>query len=102
MTASIAESYPELPQRPVLRRLVDVLPAATPATVTLPPATALAAADPAAAVLAERVLRAAVEILGGRRPARQLSAVLGPDLLRYLVSLQMTAGHLKPRMHRVF
>ncbi len=102
MTASIAESYPELPQRPVLRRLADVLPAATPATVTLPPATALAAADPATAVLAERVLRAAVEILGGRRPARQLSTVLGPDLLTYLVALQMTAGQLKPRMHRVF
>ena len=105
MTASIAEPYPQLPQRPVLRRLADVLPAATPtiapATVTLPPATALPAADPAAAVLAERVLRAAVEILDGRRPARQLSAVLGPDLLTYLVSLQGSAGHLKPRMRRV-
>ena len=101
MTASIAEPYPQLPQRPVLRRLVDVLPRATPATVTLPPATALPAADPAAAVLADRVLRAAVEILGGRRPARQLSAVLGPDLLTYLVSLQMTAGHLKPRVRKV-
>ncbi len=102
MTASIAEPYPQLPQRPVLRRLVDFLPAATPTTITLPPpATALPAADPAAAVLAERVLRAAVEILGGRRPARQLSAVLDPDLLTYLVSLQVTAGHLKPRMRRV-
>ncbi|MFN2477576.1 MAG: Rv3235 family protein [Pseudonocardiaceae bacterium] len=102
MTASIAEPYPQLPQRPVLRRLVDVLPVATPATVTLlSPATALPAADPAAAVLAERVLRAAVEVLGGWRPARQLSAVLGPDLLTYLVSLQVTAGHLEPRVRKV-
>jgi hypothetical protein len=87
----------------VLRRLVDILPTAAtpaPATVTLQPATA-PATDPAASVLAHRVLRAAVEILGGRRQARQLAAVLGPDLLTYLVSLQVTAGHLEPRVGKV-
>jgi uncharacterized protein DUF6459 len=97
LTASIAEPYP---QRPVLRRLVDILPAAAPATPEPPPST-LPAPDPAAAVLAERVLRAAVEILGGRRPAQQLSAVLRPDLLSYLVSLQVAAGHLEPRMRKM-
>jgi len=54
-----------------------------------------------ASVAAERVLRAAVEILRGRRPAKQLSAVLSPDLLTYLVSLQVTAGHLQPRVRKV-
>ena len=101
MTASTAESYPQLPQRPVLRRLSDILPAATPDTITLPLVTAPPAADPTAAILAERVLRAAVETLGGRRPARQLSTVLSPDLLAYLISLQATAGHLAPRVHKV-
>jgi hypothetical protein len=48
------------------------------------------------------VLRAAVEVLGGRRPARQLSALLRPDLLAYLVSLQESAGHLEPRVVKVF
>ncbi|MGH3771613.1 MAG: Rv3235 family protein [Pseudonocardiaceae bacterium] len=108
MTASIAEPYPELPpqtapqivHRPVLRRLVDILPA-TPAAPPEPPLTTLPVPDPAAAVLAERVLRAAVEILSGRRPAQQLSAVLGPDLLTYLVSLQGAVGHLEPRVRRV-
>ncbi|MGH3719568.1 MAG: Rv3235 family protein [Pseudonocardiaceae bacterium] len=108
MTASIAEPCPELPpqkaqqtaQRPILRRLADILPAA-PAATPEPPPTTLPVPDPAASVLAERVLRAAVEILSGRRPAQQLSAVLGPDLLTYLVSLQVAAGHLEPRVHRV-
>ncbi len=57
--------------------------------------------DPAAPVQVERLLRAAVEILGGRRPARQLSAVLRPDLLTYLVSLQAAAGPLQPRVRKV-
>lgn len=100
LTTSIAEPRPQLPRRPVLRRLVDILPAAAPATLE-PPPTALPAPDPAASVLAERVLRAAVEILDGRRPAQQLSAVLRSDLLTYLVSLQGTAGHLKPRVRKV-
>lgn len=104
MTASIAEPRPQLP---VLRRLVDILPTPTPtptptpATATLPPAAALPATDPTASVLAQRVLRASVEVLGGRRPARQLSAVLGPDLLAYLVSLRCSAGHLEPRVGKV-
>ncbi|MGH3781859.1 MAG: Rv3235 family protein [Pseudonocardiaceae bacterium] len=101
MTTSIAEPCVQLPHRPVLRRLVDILPVSKPATITLSPAPALAAADPAASVLVERVLRAAVEVLGGLRPARQLSAVLGPDLLAYLVSLRGSAGHLEPRLRKV-
>ncbi len=101
LTMSVAESCPPLPYRPVLRRLVDILPAVAPATVTPPLPTALPAPDLAAPVLAERVLRAAVEILGGRRPARQLSAMLPPELLAYLVSLQLTAVHLEPRMRKV-
>ncbi|HWR48766.1 MAG TPA: Rv3235 family protein [Pseudonocardiaceae bacterium] len=101
MTTSIAEPRPQLPHRPVLRRLVDILPAAAPATSEPPPPTALPVPDPAASVLAERVLRAAVEILSGRRPAQQLSTVLRPDLLTYLVSLQVAAGHLEPRMRKV-
>ncbi|MBV9162134.1 MAG: hypothetical protein JO309_03730 [Pseudonocardiales bacterium] len=101
MTTSIAEPRPHLPHRPVLRRLVDILPAAAPATPEPPPVTALPVPDPAASVLAERVLRAAVEILGGRRSAQQLSAVLRSDVLTYLVSLQAAAGHLEPRMRKV-
>jgi hypothetical protein len=98
---SIAESCPQLPHRPVLRRLVDILPAAAPATVASPLLTTPPATDPAAPVLADRVLRAAVEILGARRPARQLSAVLPPELLTYLVSLQLTTVHLEPRLRKV-
>jgi hypothetical protein len=43
-----------------------------------------------------------VEILGGRRPLRQLSPVLSPDLLAYLATLQAVAGYLQPRLHKVF
>jgi hypothetical protein len=50
----------------------------------------------------ERVLRAMVEILGGRRPARQLAAVLRPDMLTYLTGLQAVAGGLQPRVRKVF
>jgi hypothetical protein len=85
----------------VLRRLIDILPAATPVTFEPPPATALPAADPAASVLAERVLRAAVETLGGRRSAHQLSPMLRPEVLTHLVALQEVAGHLTPRVHKV-
>lgn len=101
MTTSIAEPCPPLPHRPVLRRLVDILPAAAPATPEPLPVTTLPAPDPTASVLAERVLRAAVEILGGRRPAQQLSGVLRPELLAYLVSLQGAAAQLSPRMRKV-
>lgn len=96
-----AEPRPHLSPRPVLRRLVDVLPRVAPAPSEPPPATR-PSADPAAPVLVERVLRAAVEILGGRRPAQQLSAVLRPDVLAHLIALQEVAGHLKPRVHKVF
>ena len=51
--------------------------------------------------MAERVLRCAVEIVGGRRPAHQLTAVLHPALLNYLTGLHGAAGHLRPRMHTV-
>ena len=99
MTTSIVEPHP---QRPVLRRLIDILPVTTPATAESPPVTALPATDPTAPILAERVLRAVVERLRGRRAARQLSAVLRPDVLAYLASLQDTAGQLQPRVHKVF
>jgi hypothetical protein len=97
LTTSIAEPRP---QRPVLRRLADILPVA-PATTEAPPVTALPATDPAAPALADRVLRAAVEILRGRRTARQLSTVLRPEVLAYLAALQDTAGHLQPRVCKV-
>ena len=101
MTTSIAESHPQRSQRPVLRRLVDILPAAGPVTAEPPPAGAPLATDPAALVLADRVLRAVVEMLRGRRPARQLSTLLQPDVLDYLALLQETAGHLQPRVRKV-
>jgi len=101
LTTSIAEPRPH---RPVLRRLADFLPPPMPSTPQAAPTTAqpAPAANPAASVLAERVLRAAVEILGGRRSLRQLSPVLSPDLLAYLATLQAVAGHLQPRVHKVF
>jgi hypothetical protein len=100
LTTSIAEPRPHLPSRPVLRRLADILPQVAPAFPE-PPPVAPPAPSPAACVLAERVLRAVVEILGGRRPARQLSAVLSPDLLAHLITLQEVAGPLKPRVRKV-
>jgi Family of unknown function (DUF6459) len=102
LTTSIAEPRPQRPHRPVLRRLVDILPSPAPATTLEPPTPAAPPpTDPAAYALADRVLRAVVELLGGRRPARQLSAVLRPDLLTYLLSLRVAAGHLEPRVHKV-
>jgi len=103
LTGSIAEPRPQLPQRPVLRRLADVLPPPVPA-VSAPLPAALPPADlsaSAASAQVERVLRVAVEILGGRRPARQLSAVLRPDVLTTLVTLQAVAGDLQPRVGKV-
>ena len=112
MTTSIAVSHPhaqplphveprpDLSPRPVLHRLVDILPRLAPALPDPPPA-APPAADLTVPVMVERVLRAAVEILNGRRPAQQLSAVLRPDVLAHLVTLQEVAGHLRPRVHRV-
>ena len=100
MTRSIAEPCPYPPQRPVLRRLVDILPSPAP-SLPEPPLPAPLAPDPSASVLVERLLRATVEILCGQRPARQMSAVLRPDVLAQLVTLQEVAGHLKPRVHKV-
>ncbi len=102
MTTSIAEPRPQQSHRPVLRRLVDILPAAPPARSEPPPATALPVTDPSASVLAERVLRAAVETLGGRRPAHQLATMLHPDALAQLIALQELVGNLTPRVHKVF
>ncbi|MGH3753148.1 MAG: Rv3235 family protein [Pseudonocardiaceae bacterium] len=108
MTTSIAELRPHAEPRPVLRRLADVLPPPAPAAPAAPaapkpsPSAAILTADPAAPALVERVLRAAVEILGGRRPAQQLSTALRPDVLDHLIALQEVAGHLKPRVHKVF
>lgn len=101
MTASVAEPCSPLPHRPVLRRLADILPSEAPAALKPPPATAPPAADPAASVLAERVLRAAMELLVSQRPARQLSTVLCPDVLAHLIGLQKLAGHLQPRVRKV-
>lgn len=107
MTTSIAAPHPHVPQGPVLRRLVDVLPPPAPAAPesasgAAPLAVTQPATDHGASILAERVLRATVEILGGRRPARQVSPVLSPELLTYLATLQAVAGHLEPRMRKVF
>lgn len=101
MTTSIAEPCPPHSQRPVLRRLVDILPSAVPVALEPPPAFVLPAADPAASLLAERVLRALVEVLGGRRPAQQLSTILRPDLFASLASLQSTVAPLQPRIRKV-
>ncbi|MGH3931628.1 MAG: Rv3235 family protein, partial [Pseudonocardiaceae bacterium] len=100
MTGSITEPRPQLPQRPVLRRLADILPLPAPVVSAPLPAT-LPPADLTAAAQVERVLRVAVEILGGRRPARQLAAVLRHDVLTYLVTLQAVAGDLQPRVGKV-
>ena len=100
MTTSIAEPYPQRPQRPVLRRLVDFLPATAPVTPEPLPTTALPAPDPTASIVAERVLRAVVETISGRRPAQQLSTMLRPDLLASLTSLQATAAPLQPRVRK--
>ena len=101
MTTSIAEPAHPLSHHPVLRRLVDILPPAVPATPAPAPAPVQQATDPTACAHADRVLRAVVEILGGRRGAHQLSAVLRPDLLARLTTLQEVTGHLRPRVHKV-
>lgn len=93
------------PQRPMLRRLVDIVPAPAPTVTPLvpdvEPAPDFPAPDPTAPLLAERVLRAAVEVLGHRRPARQLAGLLRPALLSYLLSVQRATGHLDPRVRKV-
>ena len=101
LTTSIAEPAHPLSHHPVLRRLVDILPPAAPATPACAPIPGPPATDPTACAHAERVLRAAVEILGGRRPVHQLSAVLRPELLARLTALQQVVGHLRPQVHKV-
>lgn len=87
---------------PVLRRLADIVPPPPPATPEHRPAPpTLSAPEPGASTQVQRVLRATVEILGGRRPAHQLAAVLSPELLTYLVSLQAAAGPLQPKVRKV-
>lgn len=91
---------PTRPWRPVLRPLADVLPAAPPVALERadPGPVSPHPDDPLAGAVAQRVLRAAVEIVGGRRPARQLATVLRPELLTYLAGLRAAAGHLCPRL----
>ncbi|HEY3894765.1 MAG TPA: Rv3235 family protein [Pseudonocardiaceae bacterium] len=101
MTTSIAEPAQPLSHHPVLRRLVDVLPPEVPAIVASAPIPARPATDHTTGAHAERVLRAAVEILGGRRPVHQLAAVLRPELLAHLTTLQEAMGHLRPRVLKV-
>lgn len=107
MTSSIAGTPPvtttSRPRRPVLRPLADVLPDLA------VPAVALAAAlpvppqpDPHARAMADRVLRAAVEIVGGRRPPHQLASVLRPVLLDYIMGLRRAGvPQLRPRVRSV-
>ena len=112
MTSSIVGTYPDAapledarPRRPVLRPLTEVLPGlvapAPPDPQAPAPAPPAPPPDPHAHAMAERVLRCAVEIVGGRRPAHQLTAVLHPVLLDYLTRLHGAAGHLRPRVHTV-
>ena len=112
MTSSIVGTYPDAapledarPRRPVLRPLTEVLPGlvapAPPDPQAPAPAPPAPPPDPHAHAMAERVLRCAVEIIGGRRPAHQLTAVLHPVLLDYLTGLHGAAGHLRPRVHTV-
>ncbi|HEY2723763.1 MAG TPA: Rv3235 family protein [Pseudonocardiaceae bacterium] len=103
MTRSIAEPRPHPPQhRPVLRRLSEILPPPQPPEhPPPPPTTAPPQADPSAPAQVARVLHATVELLGGRRPAAQLAAVLRPDLLAYLVAQHRMTGRLQPRVRKV-
>lgn len=118
MTSSIAE--PTTPAtRPVLRRLAEVLaaqaaasadPAAsgTDATGTAdsdgaagPETASQHRVDPTAPAMADRVLRAVIEIVCGRRPAEQLAAVLRHDQRTYLIGLRAATGRLRPYVQSV-
>lgn len=117
MTSSIAE--PTAPTaRPVLRRLTEVLAAqaatdadpvaaGTDATATTDSDTAhtepasLHRFDRAAPAMADRVLRAAIEIVCGRRPVEQLATVLRDDQRNYLIGLRAATGKLRPRVRSV-
>jgi hypothetical protein len=110
MTISIIE--PTAPAtRPVLRRLAEVLAehaaSGTDATGTAgsdaagPEPASLHRIDRTAPAMAARVLRAAIEIVCGRRPAEQLAAVLRDDQRTYLVGLRAAAGRLRPYVQSV-
>lgn len=107
MTRSITE--PTF-TRPVLRRLAEVLAAqpepdigaqAGTGPVRHEPAS-LHRLDAAAPAMADRVLRAATEILCGRRAPEQLATVLRPDQLAYLVGLRAATRPLRPRVQSVY
>lgn len=57
--------------------------------------------DPVAPAMADRVLRAATEIMCGRRAAEQLATVLRPDQLSYLIGLRSAARQLRPHIQSV-
>ncbi len=97
-TAAPVDAPP--PRRPVLRPLADVLPGRTaPVEPAWPDPTPPPPPDPRVQAMAERVLRGAVEIVGGLRPPRQLAAVLHPALVEYLIDLR--GAHLAPRLRSV-
>lgn len=108
MTRSIAEpTAPATPARPVLRRLAEVLAAQVDGAADAvngaagPEPASLHRIDPTAPAMADRVLRAATEIVCGRRAAEQLAAVLRPDQIRYLIGLRGAAGPLRPHIQSV-
>ncbi len=118
MTRSVAEpTTPAEPARPVLRRLAEVLAAqaehntATGRSGTDAPGDAAGLAgsesaslrriDPVAPAMADRVLRAATEIMCGRRAAEQLATVLRPEQLSYLIGLRSAARQLRPHIQSV-
>lgn len=102
MSGCTAAAVPVPPQAPVLQELAQYLPqSAAPPEPPRAPVVPLLERDPDGPVLATRVLRAAVEILGKRRPAGQLAAVVLPRTLDQLTELRDRIGHLQPRLHRV-
>jgi len=107
MTSSIAGTPSvtsnSLLRRPALRPLADVLPdLGTPPVALAAVLPAPPQPDPHARAMADRVLRAAVEIVGGRRPPHQLASVLRPVLLDYVIGLRRAGiPHLRPRVRSV-
>jgi len=70
-----AQPLPHLSPRPVLRRLVDILPRVAPVLPDPPPA-APPAADPGASVVAERVLRRLVAVEQHRGKQHQIRSII--------------------------
>lgn len=102
MTSSIA-STPARSHAPVLRRLAEVLAATSDPTAcpAEPEPASLHRVDRNAPAMADRVLRAAVEVVSGRRAPEQLTAVMRPAQLAYLTGLRGAAGHLCPHVRSV-